>query len=148
MCSAAIAVLGLVAPNAGAELQIDYCAGATARVSTAIEREARLDAAIDEVSSSLEAAFALFSAAGPAVASSVPPVPLGRPEGGRQLKRKFFNLTVLHWLTVKQTLCRCPGIGEPPPTACTHLAEEVARSCELEPRRLHGINVRCLTKDR
>lgn len=133
--------------TARAEPLLDYCAAAAAGADSEAERIELLGRAAADVSETLDQAFRLYERAASAVGSSVKPFPLADPGEGKRLQRSFFFLTVVHWLNVKSNLCRCLPEAGGEDSSCARLAEEVARSCELEPPS-RGINVRCLTKER
>ena len=136
----------LASSPANAAPQFDYCA-AVARSSPEATTSAT-DEAISYVSERLNSALDLYRHAGRVVGSAARPFPLGQPGEGRSLRTQFFQLTVLHWIAVKQGLCACPARSPSSSNTCEQLEDEIRYSCQLEPRRLHGINIRCLTKGR
>jgi hypothetical protein len=110
--SVSLVVLALgLSSSALAEPRLDYSAGATAGAKTEAERIELLHRATEDASETLEGAFGLFEVAAPVMGSTEKPLAIGQSDG-KKLRRRFFSLTVYHWLSVKSALCAC--LPEPP----------------------------------
>lgn len=72
----------------------------------------------------------------------------GPTRDGRQALRRRFDASVAPPLRELEALCACLRPYGLPSPACEALPRQKARACALLPRRLHGIELICLSRGR